>query len=99
MNTLKVAGITLVGMLILVWAAVFVVVFIDKLRGRTNPRFFGKGRYHLPKARPLAWWKHLLLTPFYCIFILLMALVWLFLIPPMFLIELPARLKARRIES
>jgi hypothetical protein len=99
MDTLKEVGIAFVGMLGLAWAAVFVVVFIDKLRGRSVPRFLGCGRYHVPKPRPLAWWQHLLLSPVYCLFILLMSLLWLFFFPPMFIIELPARLKARRIES
>ena len=75
MDTLKEAGIIFVGMLILAWAAVFVVVFIDKLRGRTPPRFFGGGHCHVPKPNPLVWWKHLLLSPIYCVLILLLALL------------------------
>ena len=100
MDTLKEIGLTFVGMLVLAWAAVFVVVFIDRLRGHSSPRFFGgSGRHHFPNRRPLAWWQHVLLSPVYLIFFTLMALLWLFFAPPMFIVELPARLKARRIQS
>ena len=83
----------------IMWPAVFVVVLIDKLRGRSMPSFFGGGgRHHFLNRRPLAWWQHVLLSPVYLLGLAFIALLWLFFAPPMFIIELPARLKARKIK-
>ena len=99
MDTLEEIGVIFVEIQLLAWVATFIVVFIDKLRGRCMPNFLCGGRYHLPKARPMAWWQQVLHAPVYLVVLLLIALLWLVFVPAMFIIESPAKLKTRRIKS
>jgi hypothetical protein len=81
------------------WPAVFVVVLIDKLRGRSIPSFFGGvGRHHFLNRRPLTWWQIVLLSPVFLLGLAFIAILWLVFAPPMYIIEWPARLKARKIK-
>ena len=82
-------------MLGIIWPAVFVLVFLDRLRG-SSMSFFGGGRYHLPKIwRPLSWQRHLIRLPYYCVCIPAFALCCLFIFPPLYMVELGTKLLAR----
>jgi hypothetical protein len=96
MEILEHALVIFAAMLAIVWPAVFVVVLIDKLRGTSMGSFFTGGRYHLPKnLRPLSWQQHLIRLPLYCVIVPAFAMCLLFLLPPLYVIELPGRLRAR----
>jgi hypothetical protein len=96
MQTLKEALIGFCIMLGIVWLAIFVVVLLDRIRGRSVSHFFGSGRYHLPHLpqSSLPWWHWVRLLLYCSVFLLFM---WgcLLMVPPMFVIELSARLRAR----
>lgn|SRR5258708_39693865 len=95
METPKDVFIGLAMLVGIAWPAVFVVVLLDRLRGRSVPRFFGGGRHHFPKLPPLPWWHHLIRLPLYSVVILVLALGCILFLAPMFVVELPARLRAR----
>jgi len=82
-------------MLGIVWTAVFVVVAYDKFLGRKVPRFFGAGGYHPVTPLPLPWWRHLIRFPLYCVGIIALPLCMLFILPPMYVVELAGRWRAR----
>jgi hypothetical protein len=82
MQTFKDAIIGLAIMVGIGWPAVLVVFFLDRIRGRSVPRFFGGGRYHVPKLPPLPWWQYLFRLPVYCLVVLALSVCWLVILPP-----------------
>jgi hypothetical protein len=80
--------------LVLVWAAVFLLAFVDRLRG-TSLRFFGGGRYHVPRLPSLAWWQHAIRVPYYALVLLSLTFFYIAIFPPMFVVDLPRRLRER----
>jgi hypothetical protein len=95
METLKQA-LTGVGILLgIVWLGVFVIALFGRIRGRSAVSFTVKDirLLHCPQL-PLPWW-HWVRLLFYCSAFLLFIWGCVLILPPMFVIELPARLKAR----
>jgi len=97
MDFLKHILLGLAGTLAIGWTAVFVVVFLDRLRGRgVPPSFFRGGRYHLPKnLRSLSWHQHLIRLPLYCVGIPAFALCCLIILPPLYVIDLGGKFRAK----
>ena len=79
----------------IVWPAVFLGVYLERHRRRFMPRFLGDVRCYLPKQQRVVWWRGLPRLPLSCVFMFYVALVNFLILPPMFIVELPARLRAR----
>jgi hypothetical protein len=81
-------------MLMLVWLAVFLLAFIDRLRG-SSLSFFTGGRYHLPRFPAVPWWQHVLRSLLYVVALLSLVFFCIAIVPPMFIVDLPRRLRDR----
>jgi hypothetical protein len=95
LETFKEASMGFALLLGLGWSAVFVVMLLDKVRGRPTTVFSSGGIYHRPKIRPLAWWQHAIRFPLYCVFVPAFAICLLILVPPTRIVALASKAKAR----
>lgn len=77
------------------WPTIFAAALLGR-RGHMPSRVFGNWHDYLPKQPPEVWWHHLIWLPFYCAFILFVALLNFLLLPPILSAELWARLRAKK---
>jgi len=86
-----------VGMLaVIAWPAIMLTLEFDAIRRyRVSREIIGDVRHYLPNQPRLVWWQHLVRLPLYAVFITALALVNFIILPPMLLVELPARMRAK----
>lgn len=78
----------------LVWPAVFICALSDKLRGYQAVDFTEGDKYEPPPGKPMAWWQHVLLSPLYALFLLLMVVLVILFVPPLVVLGCASKLKA-----
>jgi len=78
------------------WPVILVTALRDRRPDRPPSRLIGHWQDYRPKQPPEVWWHHLIRLPFYCGFILFVALINFLFLPPMLVVELWAKLRARR---
>lgn len=93
METLKIVLFCSALVVGIVWIAVFICGFSDRLRGVPPPDFTEAEEEELPPKEPRPWWQHVLLSPFYALFIVFMVVLGIFLVPPLVVLGRVAKLK------
>lgn len=87
-----IGSVTLAG---IAWPTIFVAALFSRREGHMPSCCFGHWHDYMPKQSPEVWWHHLIRLPFYCAFILFVTLLNLILLPPILVLDLSARLRAK----
>src|ERR1700733_3476814 len=94
METLRTVLLYAVMATALAGSALFICIFLNGLRGRSNPNFIdGKSRRHF-SPKPWPWWLRVVLSPLWGTLILLLAWLWVVFVVPLLIVKRGQRMKA-----
>jgi len=82
--------------LAIAWSAGFLLVCNDRIRGASS-RFFCGRHYHIPHLPPLRWCHHAIRLPLYVVAIAGLLLFCVLILPPIFVVEVPPRLRRKAL--